>query len=183
MACLSLVSLPLACGQEGIIAGVAKLYMVAYKDMKPVVGSPFPYVLATGGIVNDISLQTSKTFVEIGTLKNTVDLRNSMVINENGTNYDSIELTMELLDITSDNQTFVNSVRGQEVAVIVQNKSGKYFAVGFNGSLKLSAMAGGLGKADADQIGYTLTFTGNDVFGMKLVESAAALEAIAAPTV
>lgn len=179
MACLSLTSLPLVCGSEGVIAGVSRLYMIAHKDLKAVTGSPFPYVIATSGVVNEISLQTGKTFVEVGLIKNTSGINETGVFNENGTSYSTVELTLSLLDITAENITFVNSVKRQDVAAIAQDKQGRYYAIGFNGGLRTSALTATTGTADADAIGYNLTFTGNDTFGLKPVESAAALEAIA----
>jgi hypothetical protein len=180
MACSSLVSLPITCGSEGIIAGVSKLYMVAVQDLKPVTGSALPYTLATNKIVSTIGLQTAKKFVEIGLIKNTSGINETGVFNDNGTNYSTISLTLQLLGITAENQAFVASVKGQEVAAIALDKSGVYYTIGLNGGLKVSALTGGLGVTDSDQKGYSLSFTGNDVFGIKIIETSAAIAAIGA---
>ncbi|WP_158798085.1 hypothetical protein [Pedobacter sp. L105] len=178
-ACQSLTDLPLPC-TVGIAGGALKLYMAAYADLVPVSGSSFPYVLATGGVINQINMASGKTFVEIGiaTASDSTELKNDGVINANGTNYKSVSLGLQLLGMNIANQNFVDSVTNQDVAAIVMSKAGEYFAVGLNGSLRLSAMTGGLGKAAADLIGYTLTFSGFDTLGVKIVESTAALTAI-----
>ena len=178
MACQSLTSLPLVCGSEGLQAGIQRLYMIAYNDLATVASSTLNYALATNGVVNQIGLDGSKTFVEIGTLKNVNGLDSAGVFNENGTQYETITFTTQLTDITPEHEAFVDSVKGQEVAVIVQSKSSKYFVAGIHNGLKMSALTKSVGKADSDLIGYTMTFTGNDTLGIKLVEPAIAMSSI-----
>lgn len=178
MACLSLVSLPLVCGSEGVIAGIAKLYMIAYKDLKAVSGSSFPYVVATNNVVNQLGLVTGKLFTEVGIIANTSGINETGVFNDNGTSYSTIELTLSLLDVTAENLSFVKAVGRQEVAAIAMDKSGRYYVIGLNGNLKVSAMTASLGTADADAKGYNLTFSGNDVFGIKPLEATSARTAI-----
>jgi hypothetical protein len=178
MACLSLTGLPLICN-DGLIAGVQKLYMVANQDLQNVSGSTRPYVLSTNSVVNQISLKSTKKFVEIGQLKNTAGLTETGVFNDNGTSYSTVEMTLSLVDITAENQAFVSNVKGQEISALILSKTGKYYTVGLNGGMRLTAYTGGLGTADADQIGYTLTFSSADTMGIKLVETSVATGAIA----
>ncbi|WP_449439640.1 hypothetical protein [Pedobacter steynii] len=175
MACVSLTSLPLVCG-DVLMAGVQKLYIIANSDLTTISGAT--YTTATNGIINGINTVSGKTFVEVGVLKNTVGANQTGVFNENGTNYDTVELTVQLTDITPESETFVSSVRGREVSAILKSASGKYFSLGLKGGVKLSALTKGLGTADSDLIGYSLTFSGNDTLGIKLTDSAVALTKI-----
>lgn len=172
MACASLIGLQKGCA-ENLIAGVQTLWMVAAGDLAPVSGvTGSAYAVDSNGIVNAIGLESGKTFVEIGILKNTTGLNEEFTINENGTNYSTETLTLKLADITVENKKFVDSVRGQEVAVIVKSRTGKFYTVGLNGLMKLSALTGGLGLAEGDDIGYSLTFTGVSGSGILLVDAA-----------
>ncbi|WP_316841368.1 hypothetical protein [Pedobacter gandavensis] len=180
MACSSLITLVKNCGSEGLIAGVQKLYMVSANDLISVSGSTgASYSVDTNGIVNAIGLGAEKKFVEIGIIKNTTGLNEEFTINENGTNYSTETLTLKLADITVENKKFVDSVRGQEVAVIVKSRTGKFYTVGLNGLMKLSALSGGLGLAEGDDIGYNLTFSGVSQSGIQLVDVATVATSIA----
>lgn len=179
MACESLITLVKNCGTEGLIAGVSKLYMISAKDLKPVSGvTGSAYSVGVNGNITGIGLMSGKTFVQIGTIKNSVGLNEEGVYNDNGTNYSTETLTVRLTDISSENKAFVKSVSGQEVAAIVLSKSGKYYAVGLNGNMKISAKSGGLGLAEGDDIGYNLTFLGASADGLMIVEPSVIATAI-----
>ena len=164
MACPSITALPRTCGTEGIYGGLEKLYIIAYKDLAPasgVAGTPI-YVL-TSGMVSDIGLVDTKTFVEVGLLKSTSGIKETLTKNfQSGTNFFTQESTLILSDITTENRAFINSVRYQPVSILVKTRTGKWFVTGLNGQLELSAAEGGTGTAETDLTGYTLTFQGID---------------------
>ena len=175
MACASLVALPRACGTQGIIAGVEKLYMLSAADLAPasgVAGSPI-YTATTAGVISDIGLVASKFFVPVGILKSTVGLNEDGQFNEqNGSAFFKQEFTLTLSDLTTENRQFVESVLTQPVAVLIKTRTEKYFVAGLNSQLQLSAVKGGTGTAEADLIGYTLTFSGLDTKLIPMVDSA-----------
>lgn len=163
MACNSLVALPRACGTEGIMAGVEKLYMIAYTDLAAASGALAGEVFtkATNGMVNAIGLETGKKFVEIGTLKSAVGLTSALTKNQqNGTAFYTPTLTVALADMSLENEKFVKDVTFQPVAVLVKSRTGKFFVAGLNGQFELSAAESGLGTSESDNYGYSLTFTG-----------------------
>jgi len=178
--CLSITELLSAqnCGED-LIAGISKLYMIAYQDLKALTGTPFPYSQATGGVISAIGLQTGKHFVEIGLLKDTTGLNVTGVFNENGTRYKTVDLAVTLQGITAENSAWVDNVSGQEIAVIVLDKSGVYYTAGLRGNLKMNGYTGGLGTAPSDDKGFKLTFQSNDAFGIKLLAQDGADDAIA----
>lgn len=175
MACESILTVSLVCS-DSLMAGVSKVYLIAAKDLSASSGST--YTLATNGMINNIGVASGKTFVEIGVLKNTAGGNETGVFNENATRYKTVEVPLQITDITADSEKFIDSVFTQDVAGILKSASGKYFAFGLQGGIKLSAYTKSLGVASSDLIGYTLTFSGNDTLGLKLTESSAAIAKI-----
>lgn len=165
MACTSLIGLPTVCGSTGIYGGLEKLYIIAYKDLAPAsgdAGTPV-YTLSTGGLVSEIGLVDTKKYVEIGLLKSTSGVKETMTKNaQSGTNFMTQEITLVLSDITAENRVFIESVRYQPVSILVKSRTGKWFVTGLNGQLELSALEGGTGTVETDLTGYTLTFQGID---------------------
>jgi len=162
MACSSLTSLPRACG-EGVVGGLEKLYMIAFQDLAPVSGSTEVYSVSTDGIVNEVGLQSGKTFVEVGLLKSTAGLKEALTKNnQTGTSFLTQTFTLVLSNITTTNRTWVESVMDQPVAVLVKSRTGKFFVAGLNGQFELSALESGTGTAEGDLMGYSLTFSGID---------------------
>lgn len=161
MACSSLVALPRACGAEGTVGGVDKLYMIAFNDLAAVSGGTEVYGAASNGVVNNIGLDAGKTFVEIGLLQSTAGLNEEMTKdNTKGIAFFTQTATVVLAGISPENRTFVESVLNQPVAVLFKAKTGNFYVAGLSGSMELSALTGGLGVAPTDANGYTLTFTG-----------------------
>lgn len=167
MSCSSIVALSRACGSEGIVAGLEKLYIVSYSDLDGSSGSTF--TTATNGQVNDITLAVGKKYVEVGLLRSSTGLNEALTKNvENGTAYFTQTMTLVLSDMTVENQAFIKSVLNQPVSVLLKARTGKYFVAGLSGQFELSGLEGGTGIKEGDLAGYTLTFTGIDT---KLVPS------------
>jgi hypothetical protein len=174
MACSSLVALARACGADGIMGGLEKLYMVAFADTVVPAGATDNniYTLSAGGLISAIGLNTGKLFVEIGLLNSSAGLKETLTKdNTKGTAYFTQELTVVLSDLSTDNETFVTSVLRQPVVVVLKTRTGNYYAAGLNGQLELSALDGGTGTADGDLIGYNLTFSGVSINLIPQVDS------------
>lgn len=175
MACASLTSLPRACGAEGNVAGLEKLYIISYADLDPstgTAGDPI-YTTAVGGMISDIGLKTGKTYVEIGLAKSTSGIKETLTKNDqNGVSFLTQEITLVLHGLSLENRAFINSVKNQPVSILVRSRMNKWFVTGLNGQLELSAMEGGTGTAQEDLNGYTLTFSGIDAGLIPQVEQA-----------
>ncbi len=163
MACPSLQALPRACGTEGVVAGVEKVFMITFNDLAVPTGSTVDevYTTSTNGMVDAIGLVATKKYVGIDLLKSTSGLDEALTKDtKTGTSYMTQTFKLVLSDLTSDNKTFIESVLNQPVSVLLKTKTGKYFVAGLNGQMELSALEGGTGTAEGDLIGYNLTFTG-----------------------
>lgn len=162
MACASLTALPRACGTEGIVAGLEKLYMISFSDLT-IGDDGKTYTIAENGMVSDISVTVAKLFTEVGLLKSTAGLNEALTKNaQNGTAFFTQTFTLVLSDLTVENKKFVESVLNQPVAILIRTRTGKYFTTGLNGQFELATLEGGTGIAEGDLTGYTLTFTGID---------------------
>lgn len=161
MACNSLTALPRACS-DGIVAGLEKMYIIAFKDLTSVSGSTEVYATATNGTVNNIGFVTSSVkYVEVGLLKSTSGLSETLTKDTTkGVSFFTQTYTTVLGDLTIENQTFIKSTVNQPVSVIYKTRTGKYFVIGLNGQLEMSAVDGGTGIAESDLAGHTLTFSG-----------------------
>jgi hypothetical protein len=171
MACTSLTALPRACGAEGTMGGLlSKAYFLAYQDIDTSAGAG--YTLASNGIVSAIATDSGKTFVEVGLLKNTAGVTDTLTKDvTKGLAYFTQNFTLVLSGMSTDNRTFINSVLNQPVVIIMQSRSGNYYAIGLNGLLELSSAEGGTGVAEGDLNGYTLQFSGFDIEPVRLVDS------------
>jgi hypothetical protein len=171
MACSSLVALPRACA-DGVLAGVEKVYMIAFNDLDVIAGTQEVYSATTAGIVNQIGLDSGKKYVEIGLLKSTSGLQEALTKDTTkGTSFFTQTFTLVLGDLTIENQTFIKDVTNQPVSVIYKSRTGKYFVVGLNGQLEIATIEGGTGTAEADLIGHTLTFNGISTSVAPLMDS------------
>lgn len=170
MTCSSIASLLRSCG-EGVVAGLEKLYMIAYKDLTSASGGTETYTLSSSGIINHIGLATGKTFVEVELLKSTAGMKEDAVIEPSkGVAYFKQELSIVLGNLTTDNRTFIETVLTQPVAILMKTRTGKYFAAGLNKQLFLSKAEGGTGVQENDLIGYSLTFEGVDTALIRMVD-------------
>ena len=173
MACVSITALPRACGSEGIVAGLEKMYMISYSDYAS-------HTLATNGIVSAMTLDADKTFVEIGLLRSSSGLNETLTKNlENGQSFLTQTMTLVLADLTVENKNWIESIMNQPVAVLIKTRTGKYFAAGLSGQFELSGLEGGTGLKEGDLMGYTLTFSGIDTKLIPQVDSTIVADLIA----
>jgi len=170
MSCSSLTALPRECN-EGVIAGLERVYMIAFKDLQKITGSEEVFSADTTGTV--VQINTSNGFVEIGLLKSTSGLEEKLTKDPaKGTCYFTQTFKLVLGDLTSANQNFIASVVNQPVAVIYKTRTGLFFVVGLNGQFEVTSVTGGTGVAESDMIGYQVDFAGISKTTAPLVSSA-----------
>jgi hypothetical protein len=172
MSCESINALPRLCG-DGILAGVSKVYMIAFKDLEPVSSATTEvYATSISNIVNEVGLASGKSFVEIGILKNTVGVNETLTKDPTrGTCFFNQSFTLVLGGISNENRTFVETIKNQPVAVIYKARSGNHYVIGLNGDLELASLEGGTGTAPEDLVGYTMTFNGISASLTPLIDS------------
>lgn len=171
MACNSLVALPRACGAEGNVAGLEKLYVVSFADLATVSGSTEVYAASTTGLVNEIGLAVGKKFVEVGLLKSTSGLKQALTKNlQQGSAFFTQTFTLVLSGLTQANKTFLEAVLNQPIAIIFKTRMRNFYVVGLNGQFELSAAQVDSGVTESELSGYNLTFSGIDTISIQQVD-------------
>lgn len=173
MACASLTALLKTCGNTGVIGGLEKMYAIAFADLEPVSGSTTGdvYTVSTGGLVSDIGVKTAKSFVEVGLLKSSSSLAESMTKDPTkAVLYFTQTFSLVLAEMTQENKAWVESVMNQPIVIIVKSRNGKFYVAGLNGLMEASKIDSTTGAAEGDGNSYTLEFTGIDTQLVKQVD-------------
>lgn len=172
MACESLSALPRLCA-EGTLGGLNKVYIIAHKDLDAInSGTTEVYSASTNGIVNQVGLASGKTYVEIGLLKNTSGVKETLTKDPTkGTCFFNQEFTLVLGGLSNENRDFVEKVKNQPVSVIYKARNGNHYVIGLEGDLEVSAIEGGTGTAEGDLVGYSITFQGLSSTATPLMDS------------
>ena len=171
--CTSLTALTRECGTEGIMGGILKMYIMAYADFKSIGAAGSPIYTETTGTVSALGIVTAKKFVEIGLLKSTAGIVETLTKNaQNGTAFYTQDFSLVLSNVSAENRAFVKSVLNQPVSIIVKGRNNKDYIIGLNGLLELDSLSGGTGVAEGDLNGYTLGFKGLDSDLVKFIDPA-----------
>jgi len=168
MACKSLISYSREC-ESAISAGVGKLYLISYHDLDKVVGSTYA---VEGGLISKINVAKAKNFVEVGLLRDTVGITETLAKTPTtGTQEITTQLTLVISNITLESRTFVDTLlNAGEVAAVIELKSGRFIAVGLDGYFEVTGLTGGSGVTGQELNGYNITLTGVESKLMQLVD-------------
>lgn len=155
MACILSSGYTLPCR---VIAGVQAVYIGTYN-------SGLTYTYGTSSNANQIisfagstsSFYKFEQTIETGSLTNTGNFNE-----QNGTAYyDQVcEITVHNVSQTLIDQ--VTSLGQGRWRILVLDNNGNYFLIGKSFPVSVTALTGGLGKADGDLQGFTITFTGKE---------------------
>lgn len=155
MSCVLTSGYTLACRS---IAGIQAVYIGEWNGASLVSG--FSY--SSNGTINNISSGTSSFYkfeqpIETGSLTETGNFNV-----QNGTAYydQVVEITTHNTDQDLANQ--VNILGRGKWRIIVNDVNGKWFLIGKQNPVYVTAVAGGSGKAYGDLNGFTITFTGKE---------------------
>src|SRR5690606_3360648 len=144
---------------KGVAGGVSKLWMVSYSDLATVADALTTYsVDPTGNMISTIALKSTKKFVPVGVIKNSVGVVENFAKTPETNSFEiTTELNLVISSISADSRKFVTDlIDAGEVACIIQLRSGKFIALGLDGFTEVTAIAGGSGTAGADLNGYTV---------------------------
>ena len=161
MACPSLVALARDC-QGAQIGGAETIYAISFKDLVPVSSATTEvYSASSNNIVISVGTSGSTKFVKIAVAKNTAGFTESLKKDlTTGTNYIEQKVTIDVQGLSTENRNFVESVRYQPIALLVKTRTKKWFLIGADGELELSALEAGIGVKADDGQGYKMTFDG-----------------------
>ncbi|WP_316736284.1 hypothetical protein [Pedobacter aquatilis] len=156
MACTSLSPFTKECGKNQ--AGVQENYMISYGDLAIISGSTQPYATTVGGLVNQISLASSKKFVKVDNTRKSLALKASGQLSDSGVATSNAEYTLGLDGFNAKTGAFIDSLMGNPVVIITKLRTGKYIVVGLDGGFVLTSYEAAVDEAAN---GATLNFSGD----------------------
>lgn len=170
MACTAtIISIPFDCQTN--LAGVDRFWLAAYGDIKfgkltePVSG-PDPQK-TVGGIIKEAANVKSAQLIEFVPAKNTASITKTMTKNEStGVKYWNNEIVAQFNRMDASKREALDNLDGSEVAGLVKDKNGIYWAIGYEQSATVTAATGQTGAAADDGNFYSVTIT--DVTGSRM---------------
>jgi hypothetical protein len=170
MACILNTGYSIGCRDN--IGGIQEVYIGDYN------GDTLTFILGVDDIIGTFSAGTSSFYsfeqeIETGSFNQT-----GQFSTENGTSFyeQTLELTVHKMDAALRNQI---KILGQgKWRVLIKDQRGKYWLMGAQNPVRLSAATPGLGKAYGDLNGAILTFMGKEPVPAYEVDATAALQLI-----
>lgn len=157
MACSTLSGISVnAC--DSSMGGVKKIWLTNIDEVSAVVTGSI-----TGSndvLITGITMAASGTWKAFGFRKNTCSMTSTLNVSDGaGSNYVSTELAMVFSKMEAAKQMAMNSLIMAEAAGIVQDSNGKFWYLGYDEPLTMTAGTGETGTAKTDANQYTATMT------------------------
>lgn len=138
------------------------------KDCQPSMGGIVRVLLAnkddvtavtlTDGVISAITLASSKNFHEYAFRPNTSQMTSNWQVNaENGVAYVQTDLVMVFNRMETAKRVEIAAMALADLVAIVQDCNGKFWYLGYDNPLHLSAGDGQTGTARSDRNGYSVT--------------------------
>ncbi|MCX2474093.1 hypothetical protein OQZ33_07105 [Pedobacter sp. MC2016-05] len=156
MACESIDPYLRECGK--VDAGIRTNYLIAFADLAKIDATGEVYSTSVNGIVSNIALASGKKFVQVDNTSKTGAFKASSTRADNGVITSTQEYTMGIDNFSAKSNTFIDKLLGNPVVILTKMKSGKYGALGLDGTLFLSTAET---TVDDATNGTSLTFTGD----------------------
>lgn len=139
------------------IGGIKRLIIFDRNDISSV-----QVALSADGntLIDDIMLVATKTGQEFQLVTATSSMNTTANISkDNGTIFYQTEVVPVFYKLTSDKRTILSALAVGELVVIVEDNNGKYWYLGFDNPVEITALTAGTGTALGDKNGYDVTFT------------------------
>ena len=153
MACALTSGYTLDCRDS--LGGLQEVYFIAKQDVDAYTSS--------GGVISDIDKATGKGFYKYELVKATsswVENVNASV--ENGSVFYQQELTIILNKMQAATRNEIMLLAKNLLVAVVKDNNGKFWLLGKDRGMDMTAGSGSSGTAEGDRNGYTLTFTGKE---------------------
>lgn len=174
MACTAtIIAIPFDCQTN--LAGVDRFWLAAYGDIKfgkvsERVDAPDAQKTVGGIIIEAENVKVGEKaakLIEFVPAKNTASITKTMTKNDStGVKYWNNEIVAQFNHMDADKREALDNLDGSEVAGIVKDKNGIYWAIGYEQSATVTAATGQTGAAADDGNFYSVTIT--DVTGSRM---------------
>lgn len=153
MACALTQGYTLDCKDS--IGGIKAVWFIAAGDVSA--------VTEVSGVVTAITKASGKVFYKYQLVKNSSSLTENVNANvQNGTVFYAQELAVILNKMQANTRNEILLLAKNNLLAVVQDANDKYWLLGKQNGLDLSAGSSATGTAQADRSGYTLTFSGGE---------------------
>jgi ligand-binding sensor domain-containing protein len=153
MACALTQGMVLDCKDS--IGGIKAVWFIATGDVTA--------VAEASGVVTAITKAAGKVFYKYALVKNSSSLTENVNANvQNGTVFYAQELAIVLNKMQANTRNEILLLAKNNLMAVVEDANGKYWLIGKQNGLDLSAGSSATGTAQADRNGYTLTFSGGE---------------------
>ena len=135
------------------MGGIKEVYLMAKQDVAS--------ITEEAGVVSAITKDSGKRFYKYELEKATASLTENFNISvQNGTQFFSPELNIVLNKLQANTRNEILLLSKNSLVAVVKDNNGKYWFVGKERGIELTAGNAATGVAEGDRGGYTLTFTG-----------------------
>ena len=132
--------------------GVRSVWLANKADIDSIMLNPLD------GAVTLILMKTGKSFYEYQFARGTASMSSNYAVNaENGTKYVETDLVMVFARMNTAKRNELISLKGAELAALVEDQNGKVWLLGHEHPLEMTAGDGLTGTAYADRNGYSIT--------------------------
>lgn len=138
------------------LGGITEVYFMAEQDLAS--------FTEASGVITALAKGVGKKFYKYELVKATssfVENINASV--ENGTIFYQQELTVILNKLQANTRNEILLLAKNLLSVVVKDNNGKFWFLGLNRGMDITAGSSQSGTAEGDRSGYTLTFTGKEV--------------------
>lgn len=173
MSCLITSGISLGCRDAN--GGIQEVYIGAYN------GSAMTYTLGTSSNENQITAfaGTTVSFYTIEQPQETASFTSpGEYSTENMSSFYTHTLDLTIYQLSASTNLTINTLGRGAWRIIVKDKQGNYFLLGYQNGMRVSSATPGLGKAMGDLNGATLTFTSKEPIMPYQITTAAALSVI-----
>lgn len=156
--------------------GVAEVIIANFKDAVPggTTASKFQYSDVTGEITGVTTGATAADWYIFDTVKETSSLTEAIAVNvQNGTIAFNPTVSLVMNKMNTQKRNLIHMLALGILIAVVKDNNGKYWMVGFNKGLDVTAVENGTGVALGDRNGSTITMTGAEPLPMAALSDAA----------
>jgi hypothetical protein len=137
------------------IGGIKAVWFIAAGDVSS--------MTEVSGVVTAITKASGKVFYKYQLVKNSSSLTENINANiQNGTIFYAQELAIMLNKMQANTRNEILLLAKNNLIAVVEDANGKYWLLGKQNGLDITAGSSATGTAQADKNGYALTFSGGE---------------------
>lgn len=138
------------------MGGIVEVYIANFADVD--------VVTVTDGIINSIEMMSGEKFKKYGFRKNTGSLSSNYTVDQTtGADFVVSDLVLVFTKMETAKRIEISALAQGELVAIVKDANGKYWYLGKDEPIVISAGDGLTGTARADRNGYSITLQDNSL--------------------